>query len=1150
MARVNPAPLQQALSNWNQRAATYNSLGIPQSHWYQIATNDIQNVANTGASPMSTSDVNAAMASQLAGRSIIGNPTPHHQSLLGQITHTITSIPSDVEGLVTGFIPGAVNFAHHLPSEIVNTAELIRHGDDPTWLTAHGYEDPRTGKGLLSEAAADIRNITKSPILSLLPGVADVGNLTTAQGRQWLESHPISAALDVAPAGKITGLATRAVTRGAEAGTALEALRAGQSLRAASRGAMDTIQQHWIDRHLPEGEPTTYDLRKRVSDFFERHGVAQQAQDTARGHTELGRVASRKVKALTQRLHDMGYFKLKDEEKVQIWREAQHLDPVQPHHEAHIAVAKQIVHTLKRYGMDMDKITKGKDGIFIRRHGKGELVFSSTDPIRKSVQRMERIQKVHLPAAHRRINIGIRQARTITDRITSLQKDLADAQERGMPHERLLRDIADQQKRYDQVKVRLTNAVSRRRQLLELAKNARDSYYEQLFKTGGTASMRAQVQSGMRAGLSALRREQFGEEMQSLQPLADPSSQLYHPPTFEARTTHALEQLNRDLGMIEDSSVMDQLRNAITPSYLTGAEATRAAKALFDGIKMDVTRNVLDLISRGMDPLWLHHVDPDMEYLGSKVNVIPDHLMDITQYNRTTFNMAPGVQDIAMGLTSAAREVFRAEGTRQFLTLFVPPRAKTVSELIDQYRARACSHAMKHRRPAAWNVEGHAQALMNREWSVIKPNQYGLADWGGFGRFTKKDELMIPKALDTNLSKMMPGYRSRIASLPMYGAYDKALKVFRFSVLTGPRHLVHVAVAGLVPLILREPTAPWYFKQAWDIMNEVKKGNHNELYGRLSKNLYDFNDGLYATSVGKQYAQWLKQGWEKTGGGGISITQRMAKIEETVSDIYRVSAALANIRRGADTEEAVAMGNKVAVDMDDMAPFERTILKHVFPFYGFTRFLLRYLLTYPTDHPYRVSILARFANQEQEEWSSLLPEKFMMTMFLGHPDEHGNIKSIDLRNLNPFRSFSNEFTIAGFFQQMNPIITAPLTMRGMDVLSASGPLYPQLEFDPVTGSLHAAAPNNALMSGLEQFIPEVGALDHFVGITDQMRILKRTSPAAYRAQLYNVLNLPGVLAPPITVNKPYVEEKQEINRYAAAQQAVSAYTEGKQAPHQ
>src|SRR5215471_535632 len=231
MARVNPAPLQQALSNWNQRAATYNSLGIPQSHWYQIATNDIQNVANTGASPMSTSDVNAAMASQLAGRSIIGNPTPHHQSLLGQITHTITSIPSDVEGLVTGFIPGAVNFAHHLPSEIVNTAELIRHGDDPTWLTAHGYEDPRTGKGLLSEAAADIRNIAKSPILSLLPGIADVGNLTTAQGRQWLESHPISAALDVAPAGPARSLTGRyghhsaALDRPAPAGRRADHLR-------------------------------------------------------------------------------------------------------------------------------------------------------------------------------------------------------------------------------------------------------------------------------------------------------------------------------------------------------------------------------------------------------------------------------------------------------------------------------------------------------------------------------------------------------------------------------------------------------------------------------------------------------------------------------------------------------------------------------------------------------------------------------------------------------------------------------------------------------------------------------------------------------------------------------------------------------------
>jgi hypothetical protein len=1141
---VQRPELTTALTNWQQRASFYNQLGIPQSQWYDIATTDVQNVANTGAAPMSTAEVNAAMASQLAGRTIVGNPVHPHHGIFGDIMQAVTSVPHDVGGLITGFLPGMAHFAAHFPSEVTSTAELIRHGDDPRWLTAHGYEDPRTGKSNLGQAAADIRNIAKSPLLSLLPGVADVANLTTGPGRQYLLSHPVTAALDVAPAGKLVGAGSRALTAGAEEGSVLESLRAGKPVQAAGRGVSKGVGKATATDLRPEG----VDLRANISNLADRMGVSEWMKQTFRGKSEIDRQASMKTKGLMARLYQMGYFKLSEEEQTQIWRETQMLAPVDPAHEKFHPVLRDIADTLKKAGVATYKRTKGKQGIFTKRHGAGELVFAHDDPIRKHVNRLQQLQSKHLPAAHRRINIGLRRTQSQADKVARLQKELDDARAAipPMPTGRLERDLADAQARLTLYKTRLVNAVSRRRTLQSELAKSRDAYYNALYKSGGTASMRGLMQTRMREQLTDIRKSQSIKQIRDIYDMTHPD---FDPTTITSRVKIALAQLNEDLNTIQHGSMISQIRDAIAPPHLRGLgpEAKAAATQLFNDLKRDVVKNILDLISRGMDPLWLHHVDPGMQYLRHKVSVIPDHTMQLSQYRRTTFNFAPGVQNAAIGLTSAAREFFRAQGTAQFLSTFVLPRAKTIVELDAQFRKIAALERNVRRRPAAYTLSAHASELMNVEWRTIKPEQFGLADWGGYGRFTTGDQLMIPRAMADNLEKLNPGYRSRGEALPLYGAYDKVLKVFRFSVLTGPRHLVHVAVAGMVPLMMESPLAPRYFPDAIRILKEVKQGKHATTYGRLVKNLYDFTDGVANKAAGHQLGLWLQQGWEKTGA---NVQQRLARVEESVSDIYRISAALAAARTGADIEEQIVAANKVAVDLDDMAPFERGILKHVFPFYGFTRFLFRFLMTYPVDHPYRVSILSRFATQEQQDWNSLLPEKFMMTLFLGHPDQHGNIKTVDLRNLNPFRSFSNDFTIAGFFQQLNPILTAPLTMRGFDVLNATGPLYPSLEFNPVSGTLQAAAPNNALMSGLEQFIPELGSLDHFIGLTDQMRVLKRTNPAAYKAQLYSTLNLPGVLAPPITVNVPYVEEKEEIKRYQAAQQSVSAFEEGKPSPYQ
>src|SRR5215472_4499784 len=1179
MAVQKPA-LTTALTNWQQRAGYYQSLGIPQSQWYQIATSDIQNVASTGATPMSTAEVNAAMASQLAGRTLIGNPQRHPHGLWGDIESVFTSAPSDVSHIITGFLPGIAHFAAHLPSELSSTYEYLRHGGmeelvsmgllapsraDQSWLTSHGYEDP--AGNVLHRFAAELANLAKTPVGSLLPGLADVANMTSGAGRQYLLTHPVSAALDVAPAGHILGLLSKTALPAAEAGTALEALQAGRPIVATSRAVATGTER------LPGGvgeavtrmrTPDTTGLTslQRVANEL---GVGALAQRSIRGKEVIGRTVSGQLKAFRGPLVE-AWDQLTTAERERVTRSVTLNDPsiiLTAKEQAAANVAREFVDKTIREGEGVHKETRGRIGFVRRDIGGFKHTFSPGDPVIRPLQRMERIER-QIP----KIQTEIRRA---ADRLAEADRAVNDAMSRLLnawqtrptgPFTAEERAVSEAQAEFRHQQTRLDEARAKLSAKQSQLGAYRADFNRKLQKMGGSREMRPQVERSMREAAAA-RMEQLGREEEArLAPLADPSHPLYDPASYQNLVADNMRQIQAALDTVHNGTAR-AIKQAFvdTATRFGNDEAKKFALDEWDRFRADAVRNVLQMIRDGFQPVWLHHVAPGDEprfegRYGNRATVIPDHIYDPKQFRSQILDFSPYVSDMALGITAAARDLFSMRATDQFLREHVIPHAKIQNHMEEDYRKLAVMDHRARKRLPTRTILGHAQALMKEAWEPLDPKKYGLADWSGYAKFSATDKLVVPKWLAQNLDAMMPVHDpERFGSagarrLSPTAVYDKTLRVFRFSVLTGPRHLVHVGAGGIEALMMREPFAPLYLAQSLKILKEIRAGNHEHVLAGLSKHLYpDITDGVYSKAVGHQFGMWLRKFWEhKFGPGGWQ--RGLATLEETVSDMYRISAALAaqsKLGGRASIEEAIVRGNKVAVDMDGMAPIERTVLKRAFPFYGFLKFLFRYLLTYPVDHPYRAAILSRFANQEYQDWNSLLPEKFTLTLFLGQPDQHGNIKTVDLRNLNPFRSYANDLTTVGFFQSLNPVLEMPFTMRGFNVLSGVGPLYPSLEYNASSGTLQAATPTGTdkLASAIEQFVPEFGTLDHFIGLTDQMRILKRTNPAAYKAQLYSQLNLPGILAPPISVNLPYVEEKAEMDRYRAAQQAVSYYEEGK-----
>ncbi len=553
----------------------------------------------------------------------------------------------------------------------------------------------------------------------------------------------------------------------------------------------------------------------------------------------------------------------------------------------------------------------------------------------------------------------------------------------------------------------------------------------------------------------------------------------------------------------------------------------------------------------GAYPLWTHKVDPTVyrhilePSLGS---VDKPRTPPAFQKRETGLYFGDTIFDVAVSLTASQMEVMRQQFAARYINDFILPhtldKASKTKEYID---ALTATHLKS---PNA--VLASASQLVKENFEDFNPGDYGLRK-SHFGH-QLDNAVLIDKDMAKTLHAMMDQ-----TSFKQIGGHwiMRGTSLYKFSVLTGPRHLAHVGFGGMAFMMLREPLAPLQFLKAARILKGTASAeDHGLAHGMLSglkQKVYQIgpHHTWQAQGIGPHYAwnhaagdrigedlatDYIHQAKQKGVAAAEFIPNKLAQLEETIIAMYKVSTYLSAKGRGLAHDAALETAHKVFVDVNGMSLMERTAIKQIFPFYAFTRHLFRYLFTYPVDYPLRASIISQFAEGEQADWNSGLPRSYMSLLWLGQPDKNGNIAAVDLKNTNPFRSFANDFSFAGFFSSLSPFLTGPLAAIGVDTLSGTTQLYPGTTYNPQTGSLQATPPPGGLISLAESFVPQVGLLDHFLQLTNSTRMLARFSPLSYRKQLYNMLNVPFV---PEVINVPYQQEITEMRRFRAAQAAVA-----------
>ncbi len=217
-------------------------------------------------------------------------------------------------------------------------------------------------------------------------------------------------------------------------------------------------------------------------------------------------------------------------------------------------------------------------------------------------------------------------------------------------------------------------------------------------------------------------------------------------------------------------------------------------------------------------------------------------------------------------------------------------------------------------------------------------------------------------------------------------------------------------------------------------------------------------------------------------------------------------------------------------DLRAMTPLERSLLAKVFPFYGWTRHILQYVMSYPFDHPYRALIVSQIAEQNTIDTASGLPQRIQLLTMLGMPDEFGNVTAIDTKALDPLRDTANYASLTGFFEALNPALTALPAMVDPQFKFGGQNLYPQVTYNNLYGVKTAGAGGN-LWTAAEQFVPQLGGIDAAFNISGQYAYLKQSNPSAFSKKIFESFGLPFM---PTQINLRQTAAKAEISKYQIA----------------
>lgn len=641
-------------------------------------------------------------------------------------------------------------------------------------------------------------------------------------------------------------------------------------------------------------------------------------------------------------------------------------------------------------------------------------------------------------------------------------------------------------------------------------------------------------------------------------------------------------------------AVLDKLdttvRNYLTDNY-SGSQLDdlldKAAYRLYDDptmldavpdmarFKKEARRSWLELRDQGYDPQFVHHVS-EARAQSLKYPRVLGSTTSLSQTKARLWDAGPATTDLALTLNARGMEYLMQQGTRAHAYDHVIPMwGKSLADLRTELHDAA---AKRLEFDPAKTYQTHMQDLISRDHVPFDPESFINRTTPPAGA-NPETTIMIPKVVADTIKRLQPSV-SELGKLT-----DPAMKVFRTSLLPlSPRWHVYNMIGGAVMLGLRSenPLMLWkYMREAKRMASEGGPGaalrNMDDLSlaemkagraaapstGRASgEYLRDLDTANYKALHDYMAGKTLKRLWDSAAVKRTlrdpfnTAVEKSYGFNEWVDDFYKSMAYLEGsdraLTKGLSREQSIVKGieasRQILQNWDTLTPLERSAMRFLMPFYGWTRTLLKYTLTYPSDHPWRMSIISNFARAEETDMNLGLPQRLRDLLFIGDVDAEGNQTAINLSGMNPFRDIASYFTLAGFVgsgegdigvltSQLNPAISTVLQWAGVDPSSGSPELYPDMRYDPTTGQLVVAPRENPGLTAIGNLLPQSRLFTSLTGMSNQFKELAARDPRAAGRMLASSAGIPVLNR---QVNVPQEVTKAEALRLKYMREQLNA----------
>jgi hypothetical protein len=599
-------------------------------------------------------------------------------------------------------------------------------------------------------------------------------------------------------------------------------------------------------------------------------------------------------------------------------------------------------------------------------------------------------------------------------------------------------------------------------------------------------------------------------------------------------------------------------------------------RSMDEDIKNSALEEVQRLRSQGFVPHYIPNVkSTDVGEVGPyNVSISTTRLPTVDAAYERMFDFTNTVYDVAASVNKGIKQVLSRDGTLDYIDNYVGQHLYPAQDLIDTY---VREYPLEAR--TGGSASAHFEHVLQAEWNLMKFDPHAI--FGLTPARIAKDAFYIPRDLARSLEKITdPNVQGVDKSI-----FGKGTKIFRTAVLGySPRFIAHITFGGSFLVALR--ISPLAFKFVGDAYRMAKEGTSEVLRTSAQRGAdpvelqiaagFKSGGSRAVAAADKNFHWWsgikmrnflLKEQMEKLNLDPDKISSWLQvlpaftfKFTNFVTNMQRslvyLDGAASAERRGwvldeaghkvsitpeRAHEEGMKAAEKVMGDLRQMTPLERNTFTKIMPFYGWTKHILRYVSSYPSDHPYRAMFLSNLANMNSEDVPSALPTRLQLLFFLGSPSPDGSVTALDVRALNPLRDTANYATIGGFLSSLNPAITALPAMVDPSIVFGDNVLYPNLEYNQLYG-VKEAAPGGNILTAIEQYIPQTTALDVALGLSAQYRGLRKSDPSAYAKTIFESLGLPFT---PQSINVRQMAATNEIDRYQqAAQAATNAWQSG------